>query len=472
MGEIQSSTNAVTRTATAYSYNDRGNRTSANASDTTDPTNPTPTSTTAYSWTPDDKLASVSTANASYSYNYGADGLLTSKSTNVSGSTAPPAAESYVWDQNSAVPRLLEDSTNSYLYADDSTPFAQIDKASGAIKYLYQDDLGSVVVTADGSGNQVSQYTYDAYGKTTSAKGDSSSHDVTPFAYAGEYFDKSVGLYYLRARWYDPNSGSFLSLDPLINGTGAAYSYATGNPLSFTDPLGLVSDGLQNTSDWVAGFGDESTSIFALPFWIFQGGAARGEALTHYSPTYVARAAFGANDSVNFCSDYYVWGGVGGFFASLVGGEASIASKASEKTAAKAAEEAAVKAEADALARASKNSEMRDALVQHLAARLAAEAPNTAKGLQEVLEPLARYGTNYNVSSLAELRSVEQVALHKAEYVGEKVSKDGKIIKQYRYEDGTRLQTRSDSSLGTDDKASPTFDIDFPGRKRVKVHIG
>lgn len=74
----------------------------------------------------------------------------------------------------------------------------------------------------------------------------------TNFAYAGEYQDKDTGLYNLRARWYEPLTGSFINQDPALISTGEGYSYASGNPLSFTDPLGLYSMG-PTPSDNTAG---------------------------------------------------------------------------------------------------------------------------------------------------------------------------------------------------------------------------
>jgi RHS repeat-associated protein len=61
---------------------------------------------------------------------------------------------------------------------------------------------------------------------------------VTAFGYAGEYTD-GTGLIYLRARYYDPGTAQFLSVDPLIDLTQDAYGYASGNPLQLVDPLGL-----------------------------------------------------------------------------------------------------------------------------------------------------------------------------------------------------------------------------------------
>jgi RHS repeat-associated protein len=62
---------------------------------------------------------------------------------------------------------------------------------------------------------------------------------ANPFFYDGQYLDHTSGLYYLRARWYDPQTGQFTSLDPLVAVTNEPYGYAGGDPVNNIDPLGL-----------------------------------------------------------------------------------------------------------------------------------------------------------------------------------------------------------------------------------------
>ena len=63
------------------------------------------------------------------------------------------------------------------------------------------------------------------------------------FLYDGQYLDSISGLYYLRARWYDPATGQFTSIDALVALTDQPYSYAGGNPVNGSDPNGLGGPG-------------------------------------------------------------------------------------------------------------------------------------------------------------------------------------------------------------------------------------
>ncbi|MDR3764529.1 MAG: RHS repeat-associated core domain-containing protein, partial [Acidobacteriota bacterium] len=74
------------------------------------------------------------------------------------------------------------------------------------------------------------------FGNTTATEG---IHN--PFRYTGREHDTETGLYYYRARYYDPTIGRFLSEDPLrIKGGINFYTYVKNNPIKYVDPSGLA----------------------------------------------------------------------------------------------------------------------------------------------------------------------------------------------------------------------------------------
>jgi len=107
---------------------------------------------------------------------------------------------------------------------------------AGATAFYDADGLGSLTSLSASSGSLVSSYTYDAFGKTASSVGSL----INPFRYAGRELDQETGLYYYRARYYDPSTGRFLTEDPIqFRGGSNFYRYVRNSPLRFVDPLGL-----------------------------------------------------------------------------------------------------------------------------------------------------------------------------------------------------------------------------------------
>jgi RHS repeat-associated protein len=83
------------------------------------------------------------------------------------------------------------------------------------------------------TGTVLGTKSFDPYGNVLAATGTPG----TPFGYTGEYTDPT-GLIYLRARYYDPATGQFLTADPLIDETRAPYAYGGGDPINVLDPSG------------------------------------------------------------------------------------------------------------------------------------------------------------------------------------------------------------------------------------------
>ena len=118
--------------------------------------------------------------------------------------------------------------------------------------YLLHDGInGSITHATDMTGRIRNQYDYDAFG-ARSEPNPATSSSYKNYGYTGEEYDEETGLLYLRARYYDPTLGRFISADPYWGRleepvTQNRYIYVQNNPLLFTDPSGL------DTFDFVEG---------------------------------------------------------------------------------------------------------------------------------------------------------------------------------------------------------------------------
>jgi RHS repeat-associated protein len=108
---------------------------------------------------------------------------------------------------------------------------------SHATSFYEQDGLGSVTSLSNAGGALAQSYTFDSFGKQTGSTGSLTN----PFQYTARESDPETGLYYYRARYYDPTVGRFLSEDPIgFDGGNDFYAYVKNSPVVRTDPLGLA----------------------------------------------------------------------------------------------------------------------------------------------------------------------------------------------------------------------------------------
>ncbi|MDQ3592716.1 MAG: RHS repeat-associated core domain-containing protein, partial [Actinomycetota bacterium] len=102
--------------------------------------------------------------------------------------------------------------------------------------YYAMDEPGHVKGLIDASNQVVTQYAYNPWGEIESAAG-----SVTqPLGYMAREYDEVTGLYNVRARWYDPHQGRFVSEDPIgLAGGINPYVYVNNMPTVLRDPSGL-----------------------------------------------------------------------------------------------------------------------------------------------------------------------------------------------------------------------------------------
>ena len=112
-------------------------------------------------------------------------------------------------------------------------PLAEL--RSSTTSYYEADGLGSITSLTSAAGAIADTYTYDSYGNLTASSGSVPN----PFSYTGREFDSETGLYFHRARYYDPSVGKFLSEDPLgFEGGLDFYAYVGNDPVDWVDPFG------------------------------------------------------------------------------------------------------------------------------------------------------------------------------------------------------------------------------------------
>lgn len=140
----------------------------------------------------------------------------------------------YVLDINGPMSQVLMETdsnnvpTNYYVYG--LGLVARI-KPDGTTRYYHPDFRGNIIALTDDNAVVTHEYAYGAFGELY----DAVENDFNPFRFVGQFgvMDEGNGLYFMRARYYDPEVGRFVSEDPIweVN----LYSYSGNNPLTQVD---------------------------------------------------------------------------------------------------------------------------------------------------------------------------------------------------------------------------------------------
>jgi len=205
---------------TTINYDARGNTVSKTDS----------TSNTTYLWDEENQLRQVRLGRRIVTFEYDALGRRIQKRTGFGATTR------YAYD---GMDILTETATRTgitvkYIHGPGiDEPLAAEDEA-GNLTFFHADGLGSIVKETDEAGQVVSSYRYDAFGNIEVGASQSG------YSFTGREWDPETGLYYYRARYYDPTIGRLLSEDPVgFDGGMNFYLYVHDNPVRFNDPSGL-----------------------------------------------------------------------------------------------------------------------------------------------------------------------------------------------------------------------------------------
>jgi RHS repeat-associated protein len=162
-------------------------------------------------------------------------------------------ATDYVMDVASPLPQVLVATTGgqSSYYLHGADLIGQYD--SGTWAYHLPDALGSVRSLTDPMGQVFSSYSFSPFGVPTSESGGD------PYGFTGEWWESRAELLYLRARYYQPETGRFVTEDPFPGLRGQPqtqnwFVYVTNNPVNRIDPEGLYGKDVHHdlTFQWAA----------------------------------------------------------------------------------------------------------------------------------------------------------------------------------------------------------------------------
>ena len=223
-----------------YEYDNEGNRTKRVVIASGE--------TTEYDWDYRNRLISVVTKNSSgaiskfVEYTYDLYDRRIAKSVDSDGDGAAAATEErYVYD-GEHIALVFDGGGNQlsrYLHGPQIDQVLAEETATGEVRWALSDQQGSVRDVIDSQGTVLNHLTYDSYGQV---KSESSPELIFRFGYTGREWDEETGLYYYRARYFDPEPGTFVSTDPLGFGAGDSniYRYVFNSPTNYTDPSGQI----------------------------------------------------------------------------------------------------------------------------------------------------------------------------------------------------------------------------------------
>ena len=222
----------VTAATTTYTYDATGNRTEKES----------PGATTTYTWDPSDRLLTANDSTAGrFTFTYNAAGQRVRRET-------PSEDRKFVYDRKKP---LLETTaaglttlTYEYSQRDEYGDLLTRRDYADAAKYYQNDAIGSTKMLLDAGAAETDSYIYRAFGKVESQSG-STDNRQTYIGKFGYYSEEDLGIYFLNARYYDLETGQFLSADPIGLGVEGStlwpdrYVYVGANPVSLIDPSGL-----------------------------------------------------------------------------------------------------------------------------------------------------------------------------------------------------------------------------------------
>ncbi|MCH8478870.1 MAG: hypothetical protein LAT56_13135 [Wenzhouxiangella sp.] len=219
-----------------------------------------PDGVTIYTYDENGNTTSKVAPDGTVDYHYNADDRLT-RATGALESTASEV--SYTYDAHGIRQRQVVDGVVARFLVDPTHQYAQVleeldgagnavalyviglerirQTRAGRVHTYHADGLGSIRALTDETGTRTDRYVYEAYGLLEYSEGNTDN----PFRYTGEQDDPTLGFYYLRARYYNPATGRFPTMDTYQGRihepqTLHKYLYVHADPVNNIDPSGLM----------------------------------------------------------------------------------------------------------------------------------------------------------------------------------------------------------------------------------------
>jgi RHS repeat-associated protein len=189
-------------------------------------------------WDAAQRLSAVSFGNQRTEFTYDGRGRLVGLRQLTNGSET--SNRLFLWSDDAVLGELTTDGRVSKRFFDQGVK-VEIGPNPGLFFYT-RDHLDSVRELTDSTGKIRARYTYDPFGRRSRVQGDAEAD----FGFAGMFLVSEAGLYATRFRMYDPETGRWLSRDPLRNAEVQQgfnlYTYVANNPINEVDRLGLCCD--------------------------------------------------------------------------------------------------------------------------------------------------------------------------------------------------------------------------------------
>ena len=235
-------------------------------------------------WDSQNRMVSCAYDGNTLAFDYGADGLRRSETLTSGGQSVTTY---YVYDGQSLVMEETKNAqgvlTPSATYLNGPRgPEYKKDEGTGLVKWYVYDGLGSVVAEVDPSGTVTYSAKYDVYGAVRAASG--TANTAQGFVGGlGHLSEAATGLIYMRARYYDPNTGRFVSEDVSKVGPNW-YSYCGDNPINRVDSTGrapTVVGGGGDGGDFLESMGIFAVLLAGWNFCLKYSDSFRGEAASY-----------------------------------------------------------------------------------------------------------------------------------------------------------------------------------------------